>query len=640
MATAPVLGQAFGWEVRDGRREPVPLVNYADFLQTDGTIREDMLPDSWHVWKALTRDVRWQRREIELCRRDPWRFLTTWIWTFDQQDPDNPIKRYPEWAFGYEIVRAWVEGGDLLLEKPRAMLTTITFSELLLHGINCTVGSDAFTASAMSFLKERVDDGGEVSTYDSIFGKARFAWMLLPSWLQAPLHFRKWRIEHKRNRKCFLTAETAGLKTGRGLQRTRFFLDEIGFVGPQSEAMLAAAEYSCPNGKILNGTPKGRNNAQFRIRDDVKNGRNTKVKILELRWYHHPDRRRCVSCGSTKIDRTGATWHLPRAEIDLEPVNLLRRSIALAVLREPPAECQLEDGLHWDTENRRWSAPWFVHARASMTQSLAAQELEVSYEEAVEGRVYSIFRRRVFLTARSTFKPWESQLWAWDFGIDDFLSIVCGQHKGYGGHAWGEVYDRFEDNNLPVEHYCRWYAWVTGQYHGQVYVDEETRLPYVNDEEALLSASEVRAFRKDWGRPGRYGGVQIGHVGDPSGIGRESDLESWISRFAMGTTFQDREGTEHTVGHIYIRQARRFGVAEGIQSVQWALEHGRLRGLEGQVEPLCACFEEYHRPVDAAGRVVPGRPPVHDWTSHAMDAARYWALEVYGLQGGFVATGR
>lgn len=181
-------------------------------------------------------------------------------------------------------------------------------------------------------------------------------------------------------------------------------------------------------------------------------------------------------------------------------------------------------------------------------------------------------------------------------------------------------------------------------------------------------------YAKWWGPPGRYAGVKVLHTADPSGDNRVIDPnESWFTRFALGTAIDlaldvvrrlAKRGHQTygrwlpeleagkpvppiRLGQVYMNRAPSYGLAEGLQTVTWALEHGRLRGLEGPrqgplmgVEALCDAFEGYHRATDSSGRVVVNKKPVHDRTSHKMDAARYWCLTVFGVRGAFLAQGR
>src|SRR6185295_11695910 len=162
------------------------------------------------------------------------------------------------------------------------------------------------------------------------------------------------------------------------------------------------------------------------------------------------------------------TWHFPAQERTsprvLARVNGLRTALGLEPLDTLPPACEPREGLAWDAEGNRWTAPWYESARAAMTESLAAQELDVSYDESVEGRVYPVFRRQIFLRKDAGFKLDRAHVWAWDFGIDDFTACVMGQHKG----GLGEVYDTYEKNGVSVEHYCTLFAWLTGQFHAAV----------------------------------------------------------------------------------------------------------------------------------------------------------------------------
>ena len=59
--------------------------------------------------------------------------------------------------------------------------------------------------------------------------------------------------------------------------------------------------------------------------------------------------------------------------------------------------------------------------------------------------------------------------------------------------------------------------------------------PYCEPEDTWLPLEVAARYAKQWGPPGRYGLVKVLHTADPSGAARESDLESWFSRFALGT---------------------------------------------------------------------------------------------------------
>ncbi len=71
--------------------------------------------------------------EKEKCRRDPWHWLTNWVWTLDNHDPDTPVKRFPQKEYLRELTRIWQKEKLLLIPKSRQMMITWLIVSLYLH---------------------------------------------------------------------------------------------------------------------------------------------------------------------------------------------------------------------------------------------------------------------------------------------------------------------------------------------------------------------------------------------------------------------------------------------------------------------------------------------------------------------------
>ena len=82
------------------------------------------------------------------CQRDPWFFLSNGVFTQDQVDMENPIKRYPaDWDYLYLMTRLWEQNKLMAVPKSRRMTASWTFLPLQLWlalfkpGMHCAVVS-------------------------------------------------------------------------------------------------------------------------------------------------------------------------------------------------------------------------------------------------------------------------------------------------------------------------------------------------------------------------------------------------------------------------------------------------------------------------------------------------------------------
>ncbi len=223
--------------------------------------------------------------------------------------------------------------------------------------------------------------------------------------------------------------------------------------------------------------------------------------------------------------------------------------------------------IHWRAHPLRDDA-WFERQSRDMTDEEIAQELEISYEKSRRNRVYREFDYGTHVSDAARYNPDLPLYTTQDFGIRDPWVILWIQTDA-ADNAY--VIDEYSNNGEIIDHYAR-------------------RL--------LDKAAEYKPPHANYG--------------DPAGRQQNPLTGSSIVR-----EFQARYG---------IRLATTPStIVDGITLVKRALQQKRLF-----VSPHCThlidCFQNYRY---AEARHERGEQPLHDWTSHAMDALRYFYVNRY-----------
>lgn len=111
--------------------------------------------------------------EYELCRKDPWYWLTHWVFTLDEHDRNVPIKQYPSQEYLKKaLVDPWLKYDKLIVAKSRQMIATWTFVALYLHNTQFNVGRLNF------FTSKKEEDA------DALVGRAEFIYGQQPKFLR------------------------------------------------------------------------------------------------------------------------------------------------------------------------------------------------------------------------------------------------------------------------------------------------------------------------------------------------------------------------------------------------------------------------------------------------------------------------
>ena len=282
-------------------------------------------------------------------------------------------------------------------EKSRQMGETWSLSWLLLWAL---IYHGESAGLAVHQKGSKVDDGGNASTPESIFGRIRFmaesrtreggsTWPenLHPRSL---LTFRggdSSRIVNRLNQ-ARLTGATATEDPGRGGTYTHVLIDEAARL-PWGHAAQASLRSACPRGRFYVSTPNGEDNLFY----DLQNPRRKGYIYLRHHWSIHPV--------------YGAGAHIAGDD----PVCALCAGTRAKI--------------RWDAENPKShrypgqiTSPWYDEAVLDLTDEQVAAELDISYERSLEARVYPEFQEEIHVLPAIPFDPLRGLEFSWDFGAD------------------------------------------------------------------------------------------------------------------------------------------------------------------------------------------------------------------------------
>lgn len=235
-------------------------------------------------------------------------------------------------------------------------------------------------------------------------------------------------------------------------------------------------------------------------------------------------------------------------------------------------------GLTTDPKTGRLTSPWYQRVTKTMTKEAIAREMEMSYSASMAGLVYPEFNIDVDaqgtneFDAKVDFDPRKGPIYVgWDFGLNDPTCFILCQKNELGGY---DVFYEVQEDGKPIINF----------------------VPYINELK--------ERYQVDWF-----------HHGDIAGIQREKvSGSSVIEELArLGVQVQ------------YKKQA----VQDGISLIRVMHQNRQIR-----VHSRCVLYQEcktnYHYPLTTDGSPREGvEIPVHDWSSHLMDAERYFAMGVF-----------
>jgi hypothetical protein len=203
--------------------------------------------------------------------------------------------------------------------------------------------------------------------------------------------------------------------------------------------------------------------------------------------------------------------------------------------------------------------------RAMMTEDTYNQEMLCSFEAAIRGAIYRDELAEMAASDRICGVPFDPAVpvWtAWDLGIGDATAIICAQLVGREIH----IIDYYEATGEPLTHYVAWLE----------------------------------------SKPYRYGIDLLPHDAGARELGTGKTREELLRQ----------NGRK-------VRVLPRQDIDDGINAVKLLLP--RCWMDRAKTERLRECLAHYHRDFNDRMGVFKDAP-VHDWASHASDAARTLAM--------------
>lgn len=321
-----------------------------------------------------------------------------------------------------EIAATWIDldrlqaTGELVWqngvgEKSRQMGWTWTTSWLLLWAL---MYHETTRALAIHLNAAKVDDGGERSTTESIFGRIRYmaesripaSWGLPreTTWPETMrpseyLVFRQAPVSIIVNRltQATLVGGAATEDPGRGGSYTAVLADEFARV-PWGAAAHRSLRSACPRGRLYGSTPHGKSNRFYDLVSRPPRG----YRKVRLHWSRHPI--------------YGAGAHIAGSL----PEDCVRCAGTAA-------------GVKWDPETTahlahrypdRLTSPWYDDAIVDLTDEDVAQELDISYEASTTARVYPQFDPDVHVVDEIEYDPRVPIELSFDYGYSPSATAV------------------------------------------------------------------------------------------------------------------------------------------------------------------------------------------------------------------------
>lgn len=248
--------------------------------------------------------------------------------------------------------------------------------------------------------------------------------------------------------------------------------------------------------------------------------------------------------------------------------------------------------LHWRRHPLKDDV-WYASECARRTPEEIAQELDISYDKSVSGRVYPEWDE-VKSGAFPYVHGWPLFV-AWDFGINDETALVWWQRNPVG--LW-RVVDCYSNRDVTLDFYI---PFVTGEV--------ASGMPYGYSERDLAKIESHRG----WGAAVHYGdpaGNQRNQVTGSSVIGELGKHRIYVQTRPDANTFEARWQTTK----LFLRRVEGWN-AETCLPLHDAMTNARFPAKRPESEATSTPTK-----------------PIHDWTSHFRTAVEYAAVNAHGRE--------
>lgn len=243
--------------------------------------------------------------------------------------------------------------------------------------------------------------------------------------------------------------------------------------------------------------------------------------------------------------------------------------------------------LHWRLHPKKDDA-WYEQECARRTPEQVAQELDISYERSVAGRVYPEWDR--VPAGDYPYVPGWPLFVSWDFGLDDATALIWWQKNP--SNALYRAIDYHESSGRAITAYL---PFLTGQF--------ASGLPYGFSDEELAKIESHRG----WGAAVHYGdpaGAQRNQVTGTSVIQELRKVGVYVNTRPDKNTFHERWQTTK----LFLSRVEGYNRATCV-----GLHDAMVNSRFPERNPDATHLSENDR-------------PIHDWASHGRTAVEYLAV--------------
>jgi hypothetical protein len=246
-------------------------------------------------------------------------------------------------------------------------------------------------------------------------------------------------------------------------------------------------------------------------------------------------------------------------------------------------------------------AEYIEDLEATYTGEFARQELLGEFVDIIEGRVYPMFERQYHVDYFGEEIMFEEHLplyGFWDYGIADEGALWLAQTIDVPEHESIPILDPNTGERTTK---------TIGRGKGLLLVD----LILESGQNVDFWIDTVKLIEDKW-KPFDK------HYGDPAGEQRTATTgKSMADHLRMNNIFVRSKKATNDTGRLIVTK----------------LLNERRLFINSECQQGIAAFTNYHWPLDPDGnRKVGSRDPVHDWSSHPMDALRYGATGLFPVR--------
>lgn len=534
-------------------------------LRHEAKVHENLVM-RYRIGQRAEEDIAYRTYVLGLCKKDPEFFIDHFGWTYDDRvGEDEPMVLYDFQRT--KLVQPYLR----MVEAGRRERRTLcceksrgigyTWVELFMR-VHSFLFRKNWSILIGSVYDEEVDDGGQEATHESLFGKIRYIISMLPAWMRD---------------------ELLGPTFKKDSHNKRFALKNP----LQPKNVIHGKHF----GKMFGRSRRYREvwGDEIAHAEQMKNADTSLKQTTNL-----------FSGGSTPLGK--ATFHY---QLMYGPLKVTRHT------------------LHW-SEHPELDIEWYNEQREHMTDEQVAQELDISYEGSVGGRVLPEVKStsHLFHQDPETAAPnamvdgrmvWDGTLYTptlklhacVDPGISDPMACIWVQ-EDLLNDEW-RIVDFVQVQDRPID-------WLVPFLLGQIPEYTYDGMPWPHE----YNGTELAIIERHggWDAPEEVFGDDYGTTRSMATGASAYDVLANYGIYVCGVKILDEK---QSIGHLqtWFRHVRISG----------HLEHQR-NGSPEFIPTFWECMTQWRYKQTEEGMDVRNLKPLHDRYCHAGDACKMYAQMV------------